>query len=223
MVAHIPERLNFQEAASMPEVFLTSYDALFNRCGLSMGERILIHAAGSGVGIAAIQLARTTGAFSFSTAGSAAKLAKASELGLNVGIDYHNEDFEEVVERETGGRGVDVILDVIGASYWERNLASMAVRGRMVLVGSMGGGKFETSIGGLMPKRLTVHGTVLRARPLEEKIALTNQFKLHVLPLIASGSLAPVVDRVFPLAEASEAHRYMETNANFGKIVLAVE
>ena len=222
MVARIPERLGYPEAASIPEVFLTAYDALFNWCGLAMGERVLVHAAGSGVGIAAIQLARTAGAFSFATAGSKAKLAKAAELGLDIGIDYHVEDFQQVVERETGGRGVDVILDVVGATYWERNLASMAVRGRMVLVGSMGGGKAETSISALMPKRLTVHGTVLRARPIEEKIALTNQFKRHVLPLIASGSVAPVVDRVFPLAEASEAHRYMESNANFGKIVLAV-
>ena len=222
MVARIPERLGYEEAASIPEVFFTAYDALFNWCGLAIGDRVLIHAAGSGVGVAAIQLARTAGAFSFGTAGSSVKLAKAADLGLNVGIDYHVDDFQQVVERETGGEGVNVILDVIGAPYWERNLASMAVRGHMVLVGSLGGGKLETSIAALMPKRLTVHGTVLRARAVEEKIALTNQFKRHVLPLIEAGSLAPVVDRVFPLADAAEAHRYMESNANFGKIVLAV-
>lgn len=223
MAVSIPERLDFQQAASMPEVFFTAYDALFNWCRLSMGERALIHAAGSGVGVAAIQLAREAGAVTFGTASSAEKLRRAAELGLDVGINYRDEDFADVVRQKTGGRGVDVVLDVIGAPYWDRNIASMALKGRMVLVGTMGGGQIETNVGALMPKRLSVFGTVLRMRSLGEKIVLTEQFRRHVLPLIESGKVRPVIDRVFPLEQAADAHRYMETNANFGKIVLAIE
>ena len=129
----------------------------------------------------------------------------------------------EVVREHTKGAGVNVLLDVIGADYWERNLASMALRGRLVLVGTMGGGGIEADLRPLMFKRLRVTGTVLRSRPIEEKIAVTNQIKRHVLPLIASGAIKPVVDTVYPLAEAAEAHRLMESNANFGKIILAVD
>ncbi|MCH8190576.1 MAG: NAD(P)H-quinone oxidoreductase [Chloroflexi bacterium] len=223
MAVSIPERLDFQQAASMPEVFFTAYDALFNWCRLSMGERALIHAAGSGVGVAAIQLAREAGAVTFGTASSAEKLRRAAELGLDVGINYRDEDFADVVRQKTGGRGVDVVLDVIGAPYWDRNIASMALKGRMVLVGTMGGGQIETNVGALMPKRLSVFGTVLRMRSLGEKIVLTEQFRRHVLPLIESGKVRPVIDRVFPLEQAADAHRYMETNANFGKIVLTMD
>ena len=222
MALQMPGSLTFQEAASIPEVFMTAYDALFNWCGLKMGERALIHAAGSGVGVAAIQLAREAGAFTFGTASSPEKLRKAAGLGLDVGINYREERFADVVRRETDGRGVDVILDVIGAPYWEGNIDALAVKGRMVLVGTMGGGKAEVNVGALMPKRLSVHGTVLRARSLGEKIQVTQQFRRHVLPLIAAGKVKPIVDRVFPLNQAAEAHAYMESNANFGKIVLSV-
>ena len=223
MTAPIPDNLSFTEAASVPEVFLTAYDALFNHCNLEMGESALIHAAGSGVGTAAIQLARYIGATSYGTVGSAEKLAKAADLGLDVGINYNEQDFAEVVRDHSGGRGVDVILDVIGAPYWDRNIASLAVKGRMVIVGTMGGATHEVNIGSLMGKRLRVNGTVLRARPIEEKIALNQQFVRHVLPLLADGRIRPVVDKVFPLEEVAEAHRYMESNANFGKIVLTME
>ncbi len=222
-LARIPDNLSFTDAASIPEVFLTAYDALFNHCNLSMGESALIHAAGSGVGTAAIQLARYVGAATYGTVGSAEKLAKAADLGLDVGINYNEQDFAEIVRDRSGGRGVDVILDVIGAPYWDRNIASLAVKGRMVIVGTMGGANHEVNIGALMPKRLRVHGTVLRARPLEEKIALNQQFIRHVLPLLADGRIRPVVDTIYPLEEVSEAHRYMESNANFGKIALTME
>lgn len=222
MAAPMPPNLDFIQAASLPEVFITAYDALFNTCELKMGERALVHAAGSGVGVAAIQLARQAGAFVFATAGSPEKLARAASLGLDAGINYKEQDFAKVIKEQTGGGGVDVILDVIGAAYWERNLASLAMKGRLVLVGTMGGGKVETNIGALMPKRLRVQGTVLRARPMGEKILLTNQFVRYVLPLLAAGKVRPVVDRVFPLESAAEAHRYMESNANFGKIVLTL-
>ena len=223
MTAPIPDNLSFTEAASVPEVFLTAYDALFNHCDLVMGESALIHAAGSGVGTAAIQLARHAGATTYGTVGSAGKLEKAADLGLDVGINYNEQDFAEVIRDRSGGRGVDVILDVIGAPYWDRNIASMALKGRMVIVGTMAGATHEVNIGALMGKRLRVHGTVLRARPIEEKIALNQQFVRHVLPLLADGRIRPVVDSVFPLEEVAEAHRYMESNANFGKIVLSME
>jgi len=216
----VPPNLDLDQAASIPEVFLTAYDALIAQCELAMGERVLIHAAGSGVGTAAIQLAAAQGCRIFGTAGSAEKLEQAAELGLNVGINYHDEDFAEVIADRTEGAGVHVVLDVIGAPYWEQNLRALGVRGRMVIVGTMGGAKLEVNLGALMGKRLRVHGTVLRARPLEEKAALTQQFATRVLPLFQNETISPIVDRVFPLAEIGDAHRYMETNANFGKIVI---
>ncbi|MCH7552446.1 MAG: NAD(P)H-quinone oxidoreductase [Chloroflexi bacterium] len=222
MLTRIPEGMGFQEAASIPEVFITVHDALFDRCGLRMGERVMIHAAGSGIGIAAIQLAREAGAFSFGTAGSAEKLAKAKDLGLDVGVNYREQDFAEVVKKETNGAGVDVILDVIGAPYWDGNIASLATKGRMIFVGTMGGGKGEVNLGTLMGKRLSIYGTVLRARSLAEKIHATEQLKRHVLPLFAAGRVKAVIDRVFPLDQVAEAHAYMESNANFGKIVLDI-
>ena len=224
MLMAVPDQLDFEQAAAIPEVFFTAYDAMMAQCELQPGESVLIHAAGSGVGSAAIQIASAAGCTTFATAGSAEKLERAAALGLDVGINYREQDFAEVLAGSTGGRGVDVIVDVIGAPYWERNLASLAVRGRMVIVGTMGGGRVEQmNIGALMGKRLRVHGTVLRARPLEEKVALTQRFVLRLLPLFASGRLKPVIDRVFPLEEVADAHRHMESNANFGKIVLRHE
>ncbi|MYD65166.1 MAG: NAD(P)H-quinone oxidoreductase [Chloroflexi bacterium] len=221
-VMAVPDGLGFDEAAAIPEVYLTAFDALFQHCELLPGENVLVHAAGSGVGTAAVQLAAVSGCRVYGTAGSEEKLAKAADLGLDVGINYNDSDFAEVIAEDTGGAGVNVILDVIGAPYWERNLASLAVRGRMVLVGTMGGGRLETNLGLLMGKRLRVHGTVLRARPLEEKAALTQIFARRHLQHFASSRLVSVVDRVYPLEEVGEAHRYMESNANFGKIVLHI-
>ena len=218
----IPENLDFEQAASIPEVFLTAYDAMFRQCGLAMGESVLVHAAGSGVGTAAIQLAAAASCRVFGTAGSPEKLEQARALGLDVGINYHTEDFAEAIARETGGRGVDVILDVIGGPYWAQNLAALAAQGRMVIVGTMGGATVEANLGALMGKRLRVYGTVLRARPIEQKAQLTQEFAQRVLPLFARGIVRPVVDRVFALDEVAEAHRLMESNANFGKIVLRV-
>jgi putative PIG3 family NAD(P)H quinone oxidoreductase len=222
MLMAVPENLSFEQAASIPEVFLTAFDGIFLQCGLQPGESVLVHAAGSGVGTAAIQMAAAAGCRVFGTAGSQEKLDKAAELGLDVGINYHEADFAEVIAAETGGRGVEVVLDVIGPEYWERNLKSLALKGRMVLVGAMGGSK-PVELGMLSAKRLRIHGTVLRSRPLEEKVALTQEFARRILPQVASGRIVPVVDRVFPLAEVSAAHEYMETNANFGKIVLRHE
>ncbi len=223
MVMTIPESLSFVEAAAVPEVFFTAYDALFNQGGLVMGEAALIHATGSGVGTAALQLARHAGATTFGTAGSPEKLVRAAEIGLEYGINYRSEDFLAVTRERTGGRGVDVILDLVGAPYWERNLAAMAVLGRLILVGAMGGSDVSFRMSDLMGKRLRVFGTALRVRRLEEKMALTRQIEKHVLPLLATGRLKPVVDRVYALEEAAAAHAYMESNQNFGKIVLSLE
>lgn len=224
MLMPVPPNLTFEQAASIPEVFLTAYDALFLQCELKMGESVLIHAAGSGVGTAGIQMASAQGCRVFGTAGSQEKLEKAAALGLDVGIEYHTQDFAEVIKERTGGRGVDVILDVIGAPYWNQNIASLALKGRMVIVGSMGGGVVEQmNIGALSQKRASVRGTLLRARPLEEKATLVQAFVNRVLPLFANETLVPVVDVTFPLDQVGEAHRLMESNANFGKIVLTIE
>ena len=223
MAVKIPAGWDFVQAAATPEVYLTAYDALFNRGNLQMGESVLIHAAGSGVGTAAIQLAHQAGAFVFGTAGSAEKLAGATGLGMNVGINYKEQDFAEVIKDVTSGAGVDVLIDFIGAPYWDKNIASLAVLGRLVEVGLMGGTKMEVDLRPLMAKRLQVCGTGLRGRTLGEKLEVTAQFRRHVLPHLASGSMKPIVDRTFPLEEVAEAHKYMETNANFGKIVLTVD
>jgi putative PIG3 family NAD(P)H quinone oxidoreductase len=223
MLMPVPENLDLVQAASIPEVFLTAYDALFLQCGLSMGESVLIHAAGSGVGTAGVQMAAAQGCRVFGTAGSAEKLARAGQLGLDVGINYHEQDFAEVVAAETGGRGVNVILDVIGAPYWDQNIKSLALLGRMVVVGTMGGGTLEKfNIGALSAKRAQVRGTQLRSRPLEEKATLVQTFVNRVVPLFARGKIAPVIDRVFPLDDVVEATKLMEANANFGKIVLQI-
>lgn len=218
----VPPTLSWAQAGATPEVYITAHDAL-RQCSLESGESVLIHAAGSGVGVAAIQIAKVLGAGPvLGTAGSAEKLARAAELGLDAGINYHEQDFAEAVARITAGRGVDVVLDVIGATYWERNLRALALKGRMVLVGSMGGGSAPANLGAILGKRLQIRGTTLRARTLEEKALATRAFEKSVVPHVASGRIRVVVDRVFPLAEAAAAQAYMESNANFGKIVLEV-
>ncbi len=221
----VPENLTFVEAAGVPEVFYTAYDALFRQVGLEMGERVLIHAAGGGVGTAALQLAGAGGAGRIFGTASGPKLEGIRELGLPLdeGIDYRSRDFAEVVSEQTGGDGVDVILDVIGGEYWEQNMESLAWQGRMVLVGLLGGRSAEVDLGRVLRNRLTVVGTVLRARSLGEKLELTREFREQVLPLIREGRLRPIVDRTFPLEAASEAHRYMEADRNLGKIVLDLE
>ncbi len=218
----VPANLSWEEAGATPEVYITAHDALL-QCGLVAGETVLIHAAGSGVGVAAAQIAKMLGAsLVIGTAGSAEKLAQAATLGLDVGVNYREQDFAEEVLKATGGRGVDVILDVIGADYWDRNMKSLAQKGRMVLVGLMGGNSTNANIGVLLQKRASVRGTTLRGRPIEEKGLATRAFEKSVLPHIASGRIKVVVDRVYPLAEAAAAHEYMGANQNFGKVVLRV-
>lgn len=218
----VPGALSWAEAGATPEVFITAHDALL-QCGMTAGDTVLIHAAGSGVGVAAIQIAQLLGArMVLGTAGSDEKIERARALGLDVGINYRAKDFAEETLRATGGRGADVILDVIGADYWERNMKALALKGRMVIVGLMGGNSTTANIGVLLQKRAQVRGTTLRARPLEEKALATRAFEKSVLPHIASGRIKVVVDREFALAEAAAAQQHMEANANFGKVILNV-
>ena len=220
MAVRVPDRLGWQEAGGTPEVFITAHDAL-RQCSLVAGESVLIHAAGSGVGTAAIQIAKAMGATPIiGTARTKSKLDEATKLGMDVGVLVEQVSFAETVREVTGG-GVDVVLDVVGGPYWEQNIASLAIGGRMVVVGTMGGSKPQVELGQLMRKRLQVRGTVLRSRPLEEKATATQAFAKSVVPHLASGAIKVIVDRVFPLAEAGEAQSYMERNENFGKVVLA--
>jgi putative PIG3 family NAD(P)H quinone oxidoreductase len=222
MAMPIPSGWSFVQAAAVPEVFFTAQETLFTLGGLQESETVLIHAAASGVGTAGIQMARETGARIFVTAGSAEKIQRCIELGATTGCNYKEQDFAEWVKEVTNGQGVDVIEDFIGAAYWERNLRSLKTGGRLVLVGLMGGVKIEANLGLLMTKRLQIFGSVLRSRPLADKIAITRSFRSKWLPLLAAGRIKPVVDRVFPLAQVADAHRYMEENRNFGKIILSL-
>ncbi len=217
----VPVGLGWREAAAIPEVFITAFDAL-QQLELTAGERLLIHAAASGVGTAALQLACSAGAEVFGTTGTPEKVALIRRLGADHAIHYRSQDFEEIVARETGGAGVNAVLDLVGAAYWPANLRCLALRGRIVLVGLVGGSRAETDLATILRKRLRVYGTVLRSRPLEEKIELTRRFSQDVLPLLSDGRLRPVIDRVYPLERAAEAHRVMEKNENAGKIVLEV-
>jgi putative PIG3 family NAD(P)H quinone oxidoreductase len=216
----IPSNLDFDQAAAVPEVFLTAHDALETQGGLRPGERILIHAAGSGVGTAAIQLARAMGCTVFGTSRTAAKLEQAAALGLDFRIDATSEDFAAVVRARTGGVGVDVVIDFIGAPVLAGNIAALAPRGRLVLVGLLGGAAATVDLATLLRQRLTVVGTTLRARPIEEKIAVTQHFAARVVPWLERGLVRPVVDRVFDLEDVRSAHARMEANLGFGKVVL---
>ncbi|MDB5078672.1 MAG: putative Quinone oxidoreductase [Chloroflexi bacterium] len=219
----IPENLSFEEAAAIPEAFLTAYLNLFGLGELKSGQTVLVHAGGSGVGTAAIQLAREAGAAVFVTAGSADKLERCRQLGATGLINYKQVNFAEKVKELTAGHGVDLILDFIGADYFKDNLASLALYGRLVLIGQMGGTKTELDLSLIMRRRLHITGTTLRARSLEEKAELTGQLAGFALQRFADGRLHPVIDTVFPISQAAEAHRYMESNQNFGKIVLKVD
>lgn len=218
----IPDEMSFVEATAIPEVFLTAYDALLLQARLKAGEAVLIHGVGSGVGTAAVQIARLAGAKTFGTASSDQKLSRATELGLDIGINYKREDFSDIVREHTSGRGVDVVLDVVGGPYVEKNLGSLAPLGRLMLVGLLGGPTASVDLARIMVQRLRILGTVLRPRPLEEKIALSQKFQALLLPLFSQNRLKPVVDRVFPLEEAARAHTYLEENQSFGKVVLEV-
>ena len=222
MLMPIPENLNFTQAAAIPEAFLTAQEALFTLGQLTPQQRVLIHAAGGGVGSAAIQLARTEAATIFATAGSVEKLELARMLGATHLVNYKTESFASVIADASGQAGVDVILDFIGGSMWEQHAACLAPGGRCVVVGVLGGAEACVNFGQLLFKRHQILGLVMRSRDVGDKIAMTRRFVRDRLPLFESGHLRPVVDRVFELAEVGDAHRRMEANANLGKIVLKI-
>jgi NADPH:quinone reductase-like Zn-dependent oxidoreductase len=221
MLVEIPPNLDFEQAAGIPEAFMTAHDALFTQAGLQMGERVLIHAAGSGVGTAAIQLARAAGATTFGTSRTPEKLERAKALGLNVGLSDQN--FAVAVNRLTNGGGIHVVIDFIGAPYLEQNLQALAMWGRIVFLATMGGTQANVNLGMLMGKRISMRGVTLRTRTLEEKLAVTRRFATSVLPLLANGTVKPVIERVYAFDEIGEVHNVMEENKNFGKLILRVE
>jgi tumor protein p53-inducible protein 3 len=222
MALPVPEGMSFEQAAAIPEVFLTAFQALVWLGKLQKDERILIHAGASGVGTAALQLAAVIGAESIATA-SAGKHDICRSLGASLAVDYRSEDFEKAVKDYTGGQGVDMILDFIGAPYLQRNLNLLRQDGRLVMLALMGGVQVDAlHIGAILRKRLQIKGSTLRNRPLDYKIALTKAFREFAWELFHTGKLRPVIDRVFDWSEAEEAHRYMEGNRNKGKVVLRV-
>ena len=223
LAMRIPEPLSFEQAAAIPEVFLTAYQNLFNVARLASGQTVLIHAGASGVGTAAVQLVREAGGSSLVTAGSAEKIARCVALGARAGWNYHDGPFAPWVAEQTGWNGVDIVLDFVGAPYFEQNLEALAVDGRMVVIGTLGGadvGKF--SLRTLMSKRLQITGAGLRSMDTARKIALTRAFSEFALPRFAVGRLVPIVDTVFDWHEVGDAHLRMESNVNVGKIVLRV-
>ncbi len=224
-LAEAPANLSWVEAASIPEVFITAHDALWKQAELRPSETLLIHAVGSGVGLAAVQLARAMGAVPYGTSRTPDKIERARALGLEDGVALSG-DFQPLagaVERWTGGRGVDVVCELVGGAYVAASIRALAPLGRMVIISSAGGTMVDLDLRPIMTRRLTIRGTVLRARPLEEKIAATRAFAAEVVPLFARGVLRPTIDAEFPLRDAAAAHARVASNQSFGKVVLTVE
>jgi putative PIG3 family NAD(P)H quinone oxidoreductase len=217
----VPAGMSLHDAAAIPEVFITAWDALVVQGGLTSGRWAMVHAGASGVGTAAIQICKAIGARIIVTC-SSGKVQSCKDLGADVVVDYTSQDFVEEVQRATNGSGVDVILDVIGGDYVERNVASLAVKGHIIQVGVMAGKPLPFNVGLLLGKRASITGTVLRARPLDEKIAITQRFVAEMLPLFGTGALKPVIDSSYPIADIAKGHEFMASNANVGKIVIDI-
>ena len=217
----VPHGVSVADAAAIPEVWITAFDALVVQGGLTSGRVALVHAGASGGGTAAIQICRVIGARVIVTA-SAGKLDACRSLGADLAIDYATQDFVAECAAFTGGSGVDVVLDVIGGEYVDRNIAALRTGGRIVQVGMMGGGRTEVNIGMLLPKRASIVGTVLRSRSLAEKIAISQRFATEVLPLFDAGLVRPVIDSRYPLSAIADAQAHMERNANIGKILIDI-
>jgi NADPH:quinone reductase len=222
MAVPIPANLDFVQAAAVPEAFITAHDALLAQGHLDPGGRVLIHAVGSGVGTAAVQVAHAMGCTILGTSRTAAKLERARELGLDHGIDASVEDFAQIARVRTDGEGVDVVIDFLGGPALAGNLSALATRGRLVLVGLLGGSTAPFDLNLMLRKRLTIVGTTLRARPLEEKIAATRRFGAQVVPWLARRLVRPVVDSVFAFDDIRAAQARMESNEVFGKVILRV-
>lgn len=222
-LVRMPSGMAFVEAAAIPEAFITAFDALVLQGGLRAGDEVLVSAVGSGVGTAAVQIIRALGARSLGTARTAAKLERAqADLGLDAFVLAADGRFADGVLAETGGRGVDLVLELVGGAYVAEDLACTAPLGRIVLVGLMAGARADVDLGLVLRKRLTLRGTVLRSRPIEEKIAVSRAFGQQMLPLFARGALRPIVGSVMSFTRAGEAHALAEKNETFGKLVLSV-
>ena len=218
-VAAVPANLELTDAGAIPEVFMTAHDAL-RQAGFKAGDNVLIHAVGSGVGLAATQLVKALGGRAFGTSRTPDKIERAKEFGLEAGTALA--DLLAFAKDVTSGRGFDVVLDLNGGPYFAASLEAMALKGRLILIGGVAGGKTNVDLYQILGKRLHVIGTVMRARSLEEKIATTNAFAAEVLPLLAEGAVQPVIDSVFPLEKVQDAHRRLESNETFGKVVLTI-
>lgn len=220
-VLPLPAGVTVADSASLPEVACTVYSNVVQLSGLSEGETFLVHGGASGIGTFAIQLGVALGARVACTAGSEAKLARCRELGADLAIGYRDQDFVEAIMTFTGGRGADVILDIMGAVYMQRNLAALATGGRLAIIGLQGGTKAEIDLGAMLRKRATVRATTLRARPAPEKAAIVTAVREAVWPLVRDGQIRPVIDTILPLEQAAEAHKLMEASNHVGKILLA--
>ncbi len=218
----VPNGMSMVEAAAIPETYFTVWTNLFERGGCKAGDTVLIHGGTSGIGTTAIQLAHEWGARVFATAGSADKIKACERLGAVRGIDYKTEDFVEVIAKETGGRGVDIVLDIVAGSYVDRNIDCAAVEGRIVCISLLGGTRAEINMGKILGKRLTLTGSTLRPRTVAQKGAVAAGVLKHVWPLLRAGRARPVIHTTFPLAEAGDAHRLMESSTHIGKIVLTI-
>jgi NADPH2:quinone reductase len=223
-LARIPDNLDWAEAAAVPEVFMTAHDALFTQCGVTIGEHVLIHAAGSGVGTAAIQLVKAAGALAYGTSRTADKLERAKDFGLTASIvvDGDPMQFAEAAKQWTDGAGMNIVLDLVGAAYLKANLQSLATKGRLIFVGTTSGSKAEIDYSLVMSKRLKIMGTSMRTRSTEEKATATRLFAQQVVPLLASGAVRPVIDKIFEMKDVRAAHERIESNESFGKIVLTI-
>ncbi len=221
-LARVPDGMGLTDAAAVPEAFVTAWDAMIDQAWLRAGETVLIHAAGSGVGSAAMQIAKAVGARVIGTARTPEKVGHARELGFGETLVVEGGAFAEQVLARTDGRGVDVVVELVGGAYVAQDLVCIAPGGRIVVVGTMSGVRAEVDLTALMRKRVVLRGTVLRSRPLEEKILAARALDRHLAPLFADKTLRPVIDRVLPLAQAADAHRLVQANTTFGKVVLEV-
>jgi putative PIG3 family NAD(P)H quinone oxidoreductase len=220
LAARIPDNLNFVDAAAIPEVFITAHDAVFTQANLKAGERLLIHAVGSGVGLAGLQLGKALGATVIGTSRTADKLERCKEHGLDEAVVTEGGDFAARVLEATDGQGADVILDLVGGAYFPENLNCVALKGCLMLVGLTAGSKSEIDLGLALRKRATIIGTTLRGRPTDEKAEAVKRFADEVIPPLASGEVVPTIDKVFPVGDVRAAHEYLESNESFGKVIL---
>ena len=221
-VLKVPKGFSFEQAAALPEVFATAYFNLYMEANLSEGEKALIHAGASGVGTAAIQICKAKGNPCFVTAGTKEKISRCMELGAEGGTVRNEENFADAVAKWTDNNGVQVILDPVGANYLEDNMKSLTLEGRLVMIGLMGGAETSINLGLLMMKRLRIIGSTLRAQPIPKKTEIMNNLNENIWPLLESGDIKPIIDTVIPIEEVDKAHKLMESNQTFGKVILKV-